>query len=118
MAIRPITIPVTFDSANRRKDRSIKLSFSTNLEVNTADYAEMDKLIQQSGWLLFSPNELVSEDVPKEDAPSDVKRPSVRLRGALWHVWDKNTDRAEPFEHYYQRQMEKLVSLVKEQIDG
>lgn len=111
-----IQVAATFDSSNRRKDRSVRLSFSTNLETSTEDYAEMDRLAQQSGWLLFSPNELAVSDVPKEDAPSDLKRPSVRLRGVLYRIWDLNTDRSEPFEQFYQRSVEKIIDKLKDQL--
>ncbi len=111
-----IQVAATFDSANRRKDRSCRLSFSTNLEISTDDYAQMDRLVQQSGWLLFSPNELRTEDVPKEEAPSDLKRPSVRLRGVLYRIWDLNTDRSEPFDTFYQRQVERIIDKLKDQL--
>lgn len=113
-----VQIPVTFDSANRRKDRSVRLSFTTNLEVETSDYVEMDRLIQQSGWLLFSPNELSEADVPKDEAPSDTKKPSVRLRGVLWHLWDQHTDKSEPFDIYYQRQMERIIQQLRERLES
>lgn len=113
----PIQVAATFDSSGRRKDRSVSLKFSTTLEISTDDYAVMDRLVQQSGWLLFSPNELAASDIPHDDAPSDTKKPSVRLRGVIWHIWDKNTDRSEPFDLFYQRQMDRIIEKLKEQLE-
>jgi hypothetical protein len=62
-----IQIPVTLDSANRRKDRSVSLRFSSTLELGTADFAELDRLTPSTGWLLFSQNEFDEADVPNED---------------------------------------------------
>jgi hypothetical protein len=115
--MKPIQIAVTFDTANRRKDRTVRLSFTSNLEVSTEDYAEMDRRVLSEGWLLFGPNEMAESDVPQDQAPGDNKKPSVRMRGVLWHIWDKNTDRSEPFDMYYQRIMDRLIDKLKEQLD-
>jgi len=37
-----VQIPVTLDAANRRKDRSASLRFSSTQELRTADFAELD----------------------------------------------------------------------------
>lgn len=111
-----IRIPVTLDNATRKKDRSVSFRFTSNLELPTDEYMEVDKLMQRAGWLLFAENELEAADVPKEDAAGDEKRPSVRLRGVIWHIWDKNTDRAEPFELFYQRNMDRIIEKLKDQL--
>jgi hypothetical protein len=45
-------VPVTFDSANRKKDKSVGLRFTTNLEIPTDEYMVLDRLLQHSGWLI------------------------------------------------------------------
>jgi hypothetical protein len=54
-----VQIPVTLDAANRRKDRSVSLRFSSTQELGTADFAELDRLTPSSRWLLFAQNELM-----------------------------------------------------------
>lgn len=115
----PITIPVTFDSANRRKDKSVRLMFSTNLEIATDDYAEMDRHIQEAGWLLFSPNEMQVKDIPADDAPLDTgqKKPSVWLRGIIYRIWEQETDRTENFDYsYYPRIIRQIGEQLKDKL--
>ncbi len=115
--MKPIQISATMDRANRRKDRTISVTFTSNAEISTDDYSEIDRRLLQEGWLLFSSNELQTEDLPKEQAPAkDSKKPSLRMRGVLWHIWDQNTDKSEEFQTYYERQMEKLIIKLKEQL--
>jgi hypothetical protein len=79
----PIQLPVVFDAAHRKKDRSLSLRLTTTLEVTNQHFAEIDKAVGTTGYFLFSPNRFEDSDVPDEDAPSDTKRPSQRLRGVL-----------------------------------
>jgi hypothetical protein len=52
-----IQVPVTLDAANRRKDRSVSIRFSSTLEMGTADFAELDRLTRvfglKHGWAEF-----------------------------------------------------------------
>jgi hypothetical protein len=107
---------VTLDAANRRKDRSVSLRFSSTQELGTADFAELDRLTPSSGWLLFAQNEFDEGDVPHEDAPDDGKRPSQRLRAVLFIWWRQNTDESEPFQRFYERWMEKRINTIKEEL--
>ena len=110
-----ISIPVTFDTATRRKDRSVRLAFTTTFEVTNQDFAEMDKLVQSAGWIGFKQNEALEViDLPKEDAPDNGKKPSQRLRAVLFRVWEQQTDQKEDFEAYYRRIMEELINKYKD----
>jgi hypothetical protein len=109
-------IPVTLDAANRRKDRSVSIRFSSTLELGTVEFAELDRLTPSTGWLLFSANEFDDTDVPTEDAPGDDKSPSQRLRSVLFIDWQQNTDRSEDFKAYYRRKIESLITKVKERL--
>jgi hypothetical protein len=110
-------IPVTWDSANRKRDRSVSLRFTTNFEINNQDFSKMDEMVGLQGWLLFKENESIDlKELPTEAAPTDGKKPSQRLRGVLWHYWDKNTDRSEEFDAYYARSMERIIEQVKDKI--
>lgn len=119
--MKPIQIPVTWDAANRKKDRSVGLRFTSNLEISNTDFATMDNLVNQSGWLLFSGDtEIDMKNVPRESAPVDIgqKKPSQRLRAVLYRIWEQKTDQSEPFEtHYYVRIMEKIIERYKEELE-
>jgi hypothetical protein len=112
-----VQIPVTLDSANRRKDRSVSLRFSSTLELGTADFAELDRLTPSTGWLLFAQNEFDEGDIPADEAPDDGKRPSQRLRAVLFIWWRTNTDQSEPFQRFYERWMERRIQAVKDELN-
>jgi hypothetical protein len=117
MTRRVIQLPVTWDRAYRRKDKSLSLAFSTTTEIPTTEFAEIDAIVPAPGYLLFAANRFEDADIPEGDAPSDSKRPSQRLRGVLWHCWDKNTDKTEDFDAYYRRRMERVIEHFKQELD-
>ncbi len=110
-------IPVTFDSASRRKDRSIRMSFSSNREIETAEFSMIDAELQGEGWLLFSPNELQEADIPTGDADTKQgKSKGGRLRAVYFLLWKKkNID--EAFDPWFDRQFEKIMDQIKEKLD-
>lgn len=110
-------VPVTFDSANRKKDRSVSMRFTTNLEVSNADFAEMDKVVGSQGWLLFKDNEFSVGDVPDEPAPSREGKTKIqRMRSVYFLLW-KKTDQSEPFDSFWDRQFERVLDKLKERLD-
>ncbi len=111
------SLPVTFDSANRKRDKSVSVRFTSSLEVSTEDFMELDRLLQQEGWLIFSPNELKPEDVPDTDAPTrEGKSKGSRLRAVHFLIWQKlGID--EPFDPWYDRRFEQIMDKHKEKLD-
>lgn len=61
-------LETTFDTATRKKDKSLSFRFTTNKEISTEEYMKIDQLVQQSGWLVFSPNEVQASEVPEMPA--------------------------------------------------
>lgn len=113
-----ITVPCTLDSANRKKDRSVKFAFTTSREVPIDEYTVIDSLFQSSGWMMFSPNELSFDDIPKEDAPSDMKTPSQRLKDVLYVLhMQRNGDPAK-FRLFYESALEKYINQVKDKLEN
>lgn len=113
----PIKISVTFDRVSRRKDKSISLAFSSNLEVPTEELAELDRLLQQAGWCLFSPNELKLEDLPRHDAPTEQRKSKgQRLRAVYFLLWRK-LQVEEDFDSWFARQFEKIMDQIKDKLD-
>lgn len=113
------TTPVTFDSANRKKDRSVKLAFTTNFEVTNEDFAQMDRFVQASGWLGFKENQSITlDEMPKEDAPTEGGKTKLqRMRAVYFLIWRDHTDQSEDFNAYWNRQFEKLLEKLKERLD-
>jgi len=94
----------------------VSLSFTTNLEISNEDFAAMDKLVGMEGWCLFSPNELETKDIPKENAPSEGKSMRERMRAMHWVYWDTNTDKSVPFVQWYDRYQEAYMQRLKDKL--
>lgn len=109
-----ITLPATLDAANRRKDRSVSLRFTSMLELQTGDFATIDTLHGASGHLLFAPVELHEEDIPKDPLPTSGKTPSQRLRAALFVLWEQTTPGTD-FDGFYKQRMERIIEAVKQE---
>lgn len=110
-------VPVTFDNASRRKDRSVGLRFTTLYEVTNGDFAVADQFHGARGWLLFSEQELTEDDIPDAPLPDDStpKTSSQRLRASLFVVW-RETNESLPWETFYRHRMEQIIEDVKREI--
>ena len=110
----PIQVAVTLDSATRKKDRSVTLKFTTNAEVTSPDYMQMDSRVLAEGWLLFSANELQEADVPIDQAESrNGKSKGHRLRAVYFLIWKKRQI-DEPFDPWFDRQFERYMDRLKD----
>jgi len=59
---------VTLDRATRKKDKSVSITFITDLEQSSEEYMEMDKLLQTRGILYYKNHgELTQEEVDELD---------------------------------------------------
>jgi hypothetical protein len=110
-------LPVTMDTLTRKRDRSARLSFVSNVEITSADMMAMDILLHTTGHLVFSSNEVQDSDIPDEPAQTkDGKSKSQRLRAVYFLLW-KQSGTDEPFENYYARIFEQLMDKLKERLD-
>jgi hypothetical protein len=118
MSRRVIQLPVVFDGANRRKDRSLSLRLSTMQEVSNPEFAEIDKVVGRPGYLLFSENEFSEADIPLADAPTERgdKTPSQRLRAILYRVWEKEGKRGD-YDLWYRAEMSRIMDAYKTELD-
>lgn len=120
MKNRIIQVPVTLDSANRKKDRSVKFAFTTTREITTDEFLIMDTYHQSAGWLLFKENEFKQEEVPEEDVETDVsKSQSVQLRDALWVLFKargNNTADKDAWSVFYKRNIQAIKSKILEEV--
>lgn len=113
----PVQLPVTLDRANRKKDRSCTVSFTTNRELTTDEFMELDKRAQESGWMLFAANELQPEDIPTHDADAPEQRSKGQRMRAVWFLKWKKRGIEEPFESWFTRQFETWMERWREELD-
>lgn len=115
---RIVTVPVTWERANRRKARTVGLAFESTLEVSNEDFAVMDTFAGKStGWLMYAENELTEEDVPEEDAPTDGGKTKIqRLKAVYFLIW-KQRNIHEPFQGWWDRQFEIMLDKRKQEIE-
>jgi len=119
---------VTFDRANRKKDKSVSMTFITQLEQSTDDFMQIDKILNDSGVLYFkSGGNLTIEEVKSlEDTEIEVegKTKSQRLRNVLYVFWkqlidSKELDDVKPnqtFNDFYSNEMEKIIEHYKNKL--
>ena len=115
----------TLDGVTRRKDKSLKISFITNLEQSSSELMEVDKLLDSSGVLYFKQSEGLSTDEITQidkvvlDKPNG-KTQSERLRNVLY-IYCKQKIGKEPtkeqFAEWYSNKMEKFIQHVIGQLD-
>lgn len=109
-----IKLPAYFTRFGSRADGSAGLSFATQ-ELSPEEFSELSKCLNQFGWLIFKGNSISLEDLPLEDA-QEGKKPSQRLRAALYVLWEQN-GKVGDFEAYYRTQMEKVIEHVKKKLE-
>lgn len=102
------------------KDGSIKVSIETP-EFNCAeDVAKLFSFRNKEVWTAIEDVPLVRGEnfnPPAEikSLKSDKKSPSVRLRAILYVLWEQKGKQGD-FEEYYEAQMERFISFVKEKL--
>lgn len=108
-------VPAILSGITFKVDGGLSLRFTTN-ELTTSEKVDVGDFINQFGYLLFAPNDFEDADIPKNNAPGDLKSPSQRLRGVLYLLWEKFKV-VNDFDIYYRQQMEKIIQHYKEKLD-
>lgn len=114
-----VKLPAIFSKVTSRADKSYKLEFETR-ELSGNDASILLGLLQQEGYLLYSPNNDIEEaDIPDEkaDTMTGRKTQAQRLRAVIYRIWESKGSNGS-FETYYQSYMEKVIDQLKEKIDG
>lgn len=113
------TVEAILTRAASLADGGLTVGFHTK-ELNADEKAKIMDFHNKNGWLLFSPNKLKDEDIPKADAEYETKTPSQRLRAVLYILWQQNDGRIDDdridFEQFYRDRMEKLINQVKDKL--
>jgi len=110
---------VTFDKANRRKDRSVSLTFITSLEQSTDEFMELDSILNESGVLFFKSNgNLTKEEVKaleSTEIENEGKTKSQRLRNVLY-ILHQQSKSNQSFNDFYSDKMENIIQHFKDKL--
>lgn len=106
---------VTLDRANRKKDKSVSLTFITELEQSSSEFMEIDSNLDKHGVIYFKTNgkltEEEKEEIDKVDIQAEGKTKSQRLRNVLFIYNQQNGDK--DFKEFYADEMEKVIEHYK-----
>lgn len=104
----------TIENISTRVDKTLKITISTQ-ELSPEEASLLMGLHQKMGWFLFKENPVTTEEVPDEPAPEfkTDKSPSRRLRACLFVFWEKNTDKSQNFQQFYENWMDKKCEEIK-----
>jgi hypothetical protein len=101
-----------------KKDKSVSLSFITQLEQSSEEFMKIDSLLNDSGVLYFKSNgNLTKEEVNGlDDVEIEVegKTKSQRLRNVLY-VLNKQNDNGD-FKNFYADEMERIIKHYRDKL--
>jgi hypothetical protein len=110
---------VNLNRANRKADKSVSITFVTQLEQTSEDFIEIDENLGQNGVLYFKPNgELTTkeiEEISKTEIEVEGKTKSQRLRNVLYRLWEQ-TENSITFNEFYSQRMEQLIEQIKDRL--
>jgi hypothetical protein len=111
---------VTLDRCNRKKDKSVSMTFITQLEQSPEELMEIDKLLNDSGVLYFKSNGNLTKEEIKELESVEIevegKSKSQRLRNVLF-IYCKQLGKEKSFSDFYANEMEKIIEHYKTKLD-
>jgi hypothetical protein len=117
-----LIVQVSLEAVTRKKDKSINLRFTTQLEQTSEQLMEMDKVLDSSGVLFYKSNgNLTTEEVKELESVEiavEGKTKSQRLRNTLY-VYHKQLGEANSiiqnisFADFYASKMEEIIEHYK-----
>jgi len=115
-----IILPASFDRASLKKDGSMNLGFGTYI-LSPEAKGIIVSLYGKEGFLMFKEGSVIPEEkeiMDKLDADlAPPKSQSQRLRGILWHVWEKNHKNYVDFDSFYMTETERIINHYKDKLD-
>ena len=112
-----IKISAVLDACNRKADKSLSYRFVSALEGSSDNLLQADGMLKQTGWMIFVPNGVRDDIViPTEDAPSDTKSHSKRLRSVLYVLWVQRGQRGD-FATFYAEALESTIDIFKNKLE-
>lgn len=109
---------VTLDRSNRKKDKSITITFTTQLEQSSEEFMEIDKLLGTSGVLYYKESGVLTEEEIREiesaNIPVEGKSKSQRLRNVLYVLSQQES--VDDFKQFYADKMEEIICHFKDKL--
>jgi hypothetical protein len=94
---------------------TIRLKVDTIKELTAEEEALIMQLRKETGWFVFSKQEIEQDDLkdlPAIESIKGKKSQGQRLRGVLYRLWEQGTQVQTP-EQFYDREMEKIIEHFK-----
>lgn len=114
-------LPANIESYRSLKDRSVKIIFET-AELTPSQVGDLQGNLMKAGFLAFKSdpfkeNEKQLLDSIEVEYTDNGKTPSQRLRGVLWHCFQRDPEGYQTFPSYYENKMEQLINHFKQKLD-
>lgn len=112
-----VLLPAIINPPVFRKDKSCSIKFDTR-QLDPEEAMVILSLSQSEGWMCFAPNEGEIE-IPEENAETDEKSPSERLRNVLYVWYSQEVESGKYvglFENFRREKMEKIIEGVKSKL--
>ena len=109
---------VTLTKGSRRADKSVAITFITDLEESPEGLMEIDKLLGSRGVIHFSDRGTLTQDevdmLDSIDIELEGKTQSQRLRNTL-HVYHTQYGSGD-FKAFYKSETERIIQHYKDQL--
>lgn len=110
---------VILDRASRKKDKSVSMTFITELEQSSSEFMEIDTNLDQHGVIYFKTNGNLTQEekdeIDKVDVHAEGKTKSQRLRSVLY-VFHEQSDSNQTFKEFYSSKMEEIIEHYKNKL--
>lgn len=116
-----LILPANIESYRSLKDRSVKIVFETS-ELNPSQVGDLQGNLMKAGFLAFKADPFKEKekeflDSIEAEYTDTNKTPSQRLRGVLWHCFQKEPLGYKTFPAYYENKLEELINHFKSKLD-
>lgn len=113
-----VQFQATWDTSNRKKDKSVTNKFTTLLEVSNDDFAEMDRWVSKQVTITVSENDIQLQDIP-EVPPEEAYGKMTRSQETRWLL--KKIYEAKPRDilwvDFYNQKMNEINGKLKEVLE-
>lgn len=114
--MKTIQTQAVITSISSRADGSLRFSTETPEYTSGEKVAFLD-LQGKNVIMTIAPTDTVPDEVLKVEKDLESKPRHVRLRGSLWHLWDKHFKEANPdFDSFYNAKMDRWINDIQEKI--
>ena len=109
------------ENLTSRKDRTWKLTFSTN-ELTPDQVKELSIALNKFIFLALKIDEFKSTEVTmlsdlESGMDDNAKTQSQRIKAVLYKLWNQNTEGFDQFDTYYRSKTEKYIEHLKGKIE-